>query len=340
MKGAHEAILWNPLEGGDVQCFLCSHKCRIKDGKRGFCRGRENRQGVLYSLVYGQLIAEHLDPIEKKPMYHFLPGSTSYSISTPGCNFRCGFCQNWQISQIAGSVESFATVGLSPEEVVRRALSAGASSISYTYTEPTIFMEFALDCARLAKAKGLKNVFVTNGYQTPEAVEAMKGLIDGANVDLKSFSDEFYRKYCKATLAPVLESIRNMHKAGILVEVTTLVLPGENDSADELRQTAEFLAGVSANIPWHVSRFHPDFQVLDKGPTPTAKILEAVEIGRKAGLNYVYAGNLPSREYSDTICPKCNKSVISRTGYNVTSIRLNADRSCGFCGYALDIVLD
>jgi pyruvate formate lyase activating enzyme len=239
-----EAMLYRAADENVVNCFLCSHRCRIADGKRGFCRVRENRAGTLYSLVYGRIVAQHMDPIEKKPLYHFLPGTHSWSIATPGCNFRCPFCQNWQISQV-DAAPAFESLGyVDPDDVVREAVNGGATSISYTYTEPTIFMEYALDCARLAQRHGLKNVFVTNGFQSPEAVEAMAGLIDAANVDLKAFTDSFYRSQCQGRLQPVLDSITNMHKAGIHVEVTTLLIPGLNDAAQELQGAASFLAGV------------------------------------------------------------------------------------------------
>jgi len=337
MTGEKEAMLWSRVEEDRVRCGLCSHRCNLASGKRGICGVRENRDGTLYTLVYGRLIAEHLDPIEKKPLYHFLPGTASYSIATPGCNFRCDFCQNWQISQVGNDIERYPSVERSPEEVVRRAANTQSRSIAYTYTEPTIFMEFALDTARLAHERGIANVFVTNGFQTPEAVGAMTGLIDAANVDLKSFSDEFYRTNCKGSLQPVLETIKALHGAGIHVEVTTLVVPGRNDSADELKRIAGYLAGISPDVVWHVSRFHPDYKVNNVQATSPAKIVEAVELGREAGLKFVFAGNLPTTDYSDTVCPKCGKVVISRVGFNVRSLNLNEDGSCGFCDEPLGI---
>ncbi len=221
----HEASLYEKLDNQRVSCFLCAHRCKIAEGKRGVCGVRENRAGILYSLTYGRLISRAVDPIEKKPMYHFLPGTASYSIATAGCNFRCDFCQNWSISQLRPGGDELPGADATPEEVVADADARGCASIAYTYTEPTIFFEFARDCARLAHEKGIANVFVTNGYQTPEAIEIMTGLIDAANVDLKSFSDDFYRKQCGARLDPVLEAIQAMHAAGILIEVTTLLIP-------------------------------------------------------------------------------------------------------------------
>ncbi len=236
-----EAMLWGPLEGGKVQCRLCAHRCVIASGKQGICGVRENHDGRLVTLVYGEVVAAHVDPIEKKPLYHFFPGSKALSVATAGCNFRCGFCQNWQISQaprrkgggIAG--EPFA-----PEDIVRAALDQGCRSISYTYTEPTIFFEYAFDTAKLAQEAGLLNNFVTNGYMTAEALETIRPYLDAANVDLKAFKDETYKRVCGARLEPVLESIRLMHQFGIWVEVTTLVVPGLNDGEEETRGDSPF----------------------------------------------------------------------------------------------------
>ncbi len=330
-----EAGLYRPLENKIVECYLCAHRCRIGPGKRGICRVRENREGILYSLVYGKAISRNLDPIEKKPLFHFLPGTLSYSLSTVGCNFRCGFCQNQEISQ-AGEIGEDTVPGqaLSPETIVREALSSKCRSISYTYTEPTIFFEYACDTARIAREKGLKNVFVTNGYQTPETVDKMKGLIDAANVDLKSFSEEFYRELCKAHLKPVLESIKNMYEAGIMLEVTTLIIPGHNDSLEELKKIADFLAGISVDIPWHLSRFYPHYRMQDIPPTPPETIYRAIEIGKAAGLRYLYAGNLPGSDYEDSLCPHCKKTVVSRVGYTVGNINLRG-KMCAHCGQGL-----
>ena len=339
----HEADLYDKLDDRKVACHLCAHRCTISPGKRGVCGVRENRDGILYSLTYGRLISRAVDPIEKKPMYHFLPGTASYSIATTGCNFRCDFCQNWSISQLRpdGKRGELPGSGATPEDVVEDAERTGCATIAYTYTEPTIFFEFARDCAGLAHEKGIANVFVTNGYQTPETVEVMAGLIDAANVDLKSFSDDFYRERCAARLDPVLEAIRAMHAAGIFIEVTTLLIPGLNDSEDELGKLTGFLAGLSPDVPWHVSRFHPDYKLTDAERTPPSSLERAVGIGREAGLRYVYVGNAPS-EYTDTVCPSCGATVISRRGFSAKILSLgeptcNAS-ACGSCGAELPIV--
>jgi pyruvate formate lyase activating enzyme len=330
-----EASLWKKAEGGRADCFLCSHRCKVAPGKRGVCGVRENRDGTLLSLNYGRLISRAVDPIEKKPLYHFLPGTTSYSIATVGCNFRCGFCQNWQISQHRPA-RDFPGERASPEDVVRDAERRGCASIAYTYTEPTIFWEFARDTGRLAHERGIANVFVTNGYQTPGTVEAMTGVVDAANVDLKAFTDEFYRELCGARLGPVLESIPAMHAAGVHVEVTTLVIPGRNDSEEELRKIAGFVAGVSPDVPWHVSRFHPDYELTDADWTPAESLERAVRAGREAGLRYVYVGNVASGE-TDTACPSCGTAVIRRRGY-ATAVAALEGSKCAVCGSALPVV--
>lgn len=338
MEAMHEAILCETSAGNVVRCCLCSHRCRIPEGQRGFCRVRRNVGGTLYSLVYGRLVARHMDPIEKKPLYHLLPGTPSYSIATPGCNLRCPFCQNWQISQVDAAPALEALGYVAPEEVVDAAVAGGAATIAYTYTEPTIFMEYALDCARLAQKEGLGNVFVTNGFQTPEAVQAMTGLIDAANVDLKAFTDEFYRKNCQGQLQPVLDTIANMHEASIHVEVTTLIVPGRNDSEEELRGIARFLAGISPSLPWHISRFHPDYMATDIPATPIESMMLAERLGREAGLRYVYLGNVLTEEGQNTRCPGCGEVLVRRTGFGRTSVHISEAR-CPKCGRDVPLVL-
>ena len=329
-----EAMLWSPGEGGKVECRLCAHRCVIGPGKLGVCNVRENRDGRLVTLVYGEVVAAHVDPVEKKPLYHFFPGSKALSVATAGCNFRCGFCQNWQISQ-APRREGGGIGGepFPPEAVVRAALDQGCRSISYTYTEPTVFFEYAFDTARLARAAGLANNFVTNGYMTPEALEAVGPYLDAANVDLKAFKDETYKKVCGARLAPVLESIRRMRELGIWAEVTTLVVPGLNDGADELSAIARFIASVDPEIPWHVSRFHPDYDYTEAPPTPLATLRRAGEIGREAGLRHIYIGNVPG-ESEDTRCASCGFVLIRRRGFTVIGNALKGSR-CSSCGAVL-----
>jgi pyruvate formate lyase activating enzyme len=292
---------------------------------------------MLYSQVYGKLISRAIDPVEKKPLYHFQPGSRTYSVATAGCNFFCDFCQNWQISQLTHDGGGIAGEDFTPEDVVADAVAHRCKSISYTYTEPTIFFEFAYDTGLLAHEAGLKNIFVTNGYQTPQTVEKMSGVIDAANVDLKSFSDNFYKARCRARLAPVLEAIKAMHGAGIFLEITTLIVPGENDSPDELRQIAEFIASVSPEIPWHVSRFHPQYKQTGKDWTPSDIIFSALEMGEAAGLRHLYAGNLPAARYENTYCPECGSTLIVRSGFSSKSGGLDGDK-CLACGRRLNMV--
>jgi pyruvate formate lyase activating enzyme len=333
----HEAMHYNKIAGREptVQCLLCRHNCIIKDGHRGICKVRENRGGTLYSLVYGRLISENIDPIEKKPLFHLLPGSLSYSIATVGCNFRCRHCQNSEISQYP-SFNNNEIIGnqRSPEEIVASARQQGCASISYTYVEPTIFYEFALDTARLASAQGIKNVFVSNGYTGPAAVRQLAPFLDANNIDLKAFSDKFYREVCGARLQPVLDTIILMKELGVWVEVTTLIIPGWNDSDTELRDIADFIRSVDPEIPWHVTRFHPTYQMTDRPATPPATLKKAREIGRAAGLKHVYTGNLPDIEGESTYCPGCGEKLITRSGFKASIASLK-NGACQVCQTAL-----
>ncbi len=329
---AVRAALWRDWRGGpSVHCFLCAHHCRIAPGARGLCGVRENRDGVLFTLVYGCPVSTAVDPIEKKPLFHFLPGSMSFSLATVGCNFTCAFCQNAEISQMPRDQGSIGGRHLSPEQVVEAALETGCQSISYTYTEPTIFYEYARDCARLAARSGLKNVFVTNGYMTGEALRDIDGDLHAANVDLKSFSDDFYRTLVGARLKPVLDSIRRLWSMGVWVEVTTLLIPGRNDGDDELRSLASFLASISCDIPWHVSRFYPCYRMLDVRPTPVTSVETALRIGREEGLHYVYGGNIPGHSSESTICPGCGAAVIERQGFRLGNNGV-IEGKCARCG--------
>jgi pyruvate formate lyase activating enzyme len=318
-----------------VECYLCSHRCHIKDGRRGICQVRENREGVLYSLVYGKLISQNVDPIEKKPLFHLLPGSLSYSIATVGCNFRCSHCQNYDISQYP-RMHDGAVIGTSvtPEQVATSAQEYGCQSISYTYIEPTIFFEFAYECAQLAHERGIKNVFVSNGYTSPEATKKIAPFLDGNNIDLKAFTDKFYREVCGAKLAPVLETIELMKELGVWVEVTTLVIPGWNDTDSELKKIARFIKGIDPEMPWHVTRFHPTFKMTDRGATPSSTLQRARQIGIAEGLKYVFVGNIPGEDGENTICPQCGEKVVERTGFSIMSQNL-ANGKCGNCGHSI-----
>ena len=329
----NDALLYENYKDNILHCFLCSHHCKIADGKIGFCGVRQNIGGALYTLVYGDIIARHVDPIEKKPLYHFLPGSHSYSIATIGCNFRCGFCQNWQISQARKKDRISSGSFTSPEKVVEEALANACCSISYTYTEPTIYFEYAYDISRLAAKAGLYNVFVTNGYMTRECIETIHPYLHAANIDLKSFRNDFYTKICKGTLQPVLDSIRLMRKRDIWVEVTTLLIPDQNDSDEELNNIASFLAETGREIPWHISAFHPEFRFETSAPTPIETLRRAREIGLHHGLRYVYMGNV--QEGSDTYCYNCHHLLIHRKHFTVEKINMN-NGACAACSAPID----
>ncbi len=318
-----------------MQCRLCPHTCLIEPGKTGTCRVRKNQDGVLYSLVYGKAIAAHVDPIEKKPLFHFLPGTLSFSVATVGCNLSCRHCQNADISQMPRNRHVIQGHALSPGEIVQMAREEECATIAYTYTEPTVYFEYALDTAKLAREAGIKNVFVTNGFTSPEALRSLAPFLDGANVDLKSFREKFYKKICGARLAPVLESLKLYRELGIWLEVTTLVIPGENDSDAELGQIADFIAGeLGPGVPWHVSAFHPTYRLTDRPRTPAATLRRACKAGRDAGLKYVYEGNIPG-EGEDTFCPACGAQVISRIGFSARENRLE-EGSCPECRSPLE----
>ena len=331
-----EALFYKTGPENKVTCNLCNHHCSIKPGKRGICGVRENRDGTLYSLVYGQLVAENMDPIEKKPLFHFLPGSRSYSIATVGCNFRCLHCQNYHISQyphlnegrISGTMRT-------PEEVVAAAEKTGCQSISYTYVEPTIFYEFARDCSVPAHEKGIKNVFVSNGYMTPEVTRDLAPLLDGINIDVKAFTDDFYKKICKARLQPVLDNVVLMHELGVWVEVTTLLIPGLNDSSEELQEIAKFIKGVDPGIPWHVTAFYPTYKLTDRDPTPVETLQKARDIGLAEGLRFVYEGNVPGLGGENTYCPACGAEIISRYGFSISNVRVDQGK-CSQCGEGIE----
>ena len=332
-----EAYLYNRLEEKKVSCNLCSHRCVIKDGRRGICNVRENNAGILNTLVYGKLIAQHIDPIEKKPLFHFLPGTPSYSIATVGCNFRCRFCQNADIAQMPSDREgTILGTRCTPGEVVEAAQRGGCRSIAYTYTEPTVFFEFAYDTAKLAHDKGIRNVFVTNGYMTSDALEMIEPYLDAANVDLKAFSDDYYKKLCGADLKHVQATLKLMKSLDIFIEVTTLIVPGLNDAPSELNDLAEFIVrDLGPETPWHISRFHPTYKLTDRPSTPIQTLTTAREIGLNAGLKYVYTGNVPGNTAENTFCYSCGEAVIERWGFQVENLRLKNGR-CTQCGVEID----
>jgi len=338
-----QAILWEKLDKNRVKCNVCNHYCLINNGKKGICGVRKNEGGKLYTLVYGKAIAENIDPIEKKPFFHFLPGTKSYSIATVGCNFRCRHCQNADISQISKErafKDSDLILGkdLPPEKVVENALNNNCSSIAYTYTEPTIFLEYALDTMKLAKKKGLKNNWVSNGYMTKKTLDLISPYLDAINVDLKGFDEDFYLEVCGAKLAPILENLKIIKRKKIWLEVTTLLIPTKNDSPKELKKIADFIVKeLGPETPWHISRFFPAYQMIDLPSTEVEVIRQAVKIGRKAGLKYVYSGNIPGDSYEDTYCPKCGEKMIDRTGYSIE--RFDDKGRCSKCGTNLNLVL-
>jgi pyruvate formate lyase activating enzyme len=328
-----KTLFYKKLDKGRVRCGICRHHCVIEPGKRGICNVRENREGELESLVYPLVVARAIDPVEKKPIFHLKPGSTSYSIATVGCNFRCSFCQNADIAQMptdhGGLIRG---VEMAPRDIVAQAVRAGCASISYTYTEPAVFVELALETAKLAREKGLYNIFVTNGYLSPEVIRAAAPVIDAANVDLKAFSEAFYRHRCGASLEPVKETLVLMKSLGMLVEVTTLLIPGLNDDPGELKALAGFIAGsLGVETPWHISRFHPCYRLTDRERTPVATLEAAFCIGKEAGLRYVYTGNVPGLSTENTLCHHCGRVMIRRCAYTVES-SVTDQGACPDCG--------
>ena len=330
-----EAILYDRVRDGSVRCRLCAHGCTIAPGSRGLCGVRQNDGGTLYSLSYGRLVARDVDPIEKKPLFHFYPGSRAYSIATVGCNFMCQNCQNHFISQYPRQHDG-RLVGdaAEAEEVVEDAVQAGCRSVAYTYTEPTIAIEFYLEVMQRAREAGIANVWVSNGFFSRDAADRLLPFLDAINIDLKGITDEFYHRVVGGSVRPVLDSIERVHREGVWVEVTTLLIPGQNDADEELRWTAEAIAGISPSIPWHLSRFFPAFRLMQHPPTPVETLERARRIGRDVGLHYVYLGNVPG-EGEDTHCPSCGAVVVRRAGYFVWENRLSGG-TCPSCGAPVD----
>jgi pyruvate formate lyase activating enzyme len=330
-----EAMFYQKGGNQEVNCFLCNHRCTVKEGNKGLCGVRENREGILYSLVYGKSISESVDPIEKKPLFHFFPGSRSFSIATVGCNFKCLHCQNNNISQMPRDQKYIAGNDLHPSKIVSLAQEYDCASISFTYTEPTIYFEYAFETSKIAKEEGLATTFVTNGYITPEPLKTIQPYLDGANIDLKSFSDEFYRKVCGAKLQPILDAITLYHQLGIWIEITTLIIPTYNDSDQELRDIARFIKNLDEKIPWHITAFYPTYRLTDQPRTSVKTLRRAREIGLSEGLQYVYEGNVPGEGSENTFCYNCNSLLIQRLGFSITENRIR-DSKCPNCQALID----
>jgi len=336
-----EVYLYKKLKDKKTQCQTCAHNCVISSGKRGVCGVRENRNGTLYALNYGKIIARCVDPIEKKPFFHFLPGSKTYSIATVGCNFRCDNCQNWDISQSPKNPERKEITGedLTPGKIVEAAINNNCSSIAYTYTEPTIFLEFALDTMKIARKKGLKNIFVSNGFMSPESAKSVIPYLDANRIDVKSFSNDFYIKNCGGRLQPVLDTCKLMKKSGVWVEIITLVIPTLSDSEETFRKIAGFIHDeLGPETPWHVTQFSGaiSWKLQDLPDTPVESLEKAYKIGKGHGLKYVYTGNIPGMPFEDTFCPKCKTLVIDRTGYIIS--RYDKQGLCPKCGEDLNLI--
>ncbi len=331
-----EGVLFDQLPDNKVRCNVCAHRCTIAEGKLGICRTRQNKNGKLYTLIYNTVSSEADDPIEKKPLYHFLPGTKSYSLGTIGCNFRCEHCQNWNISQV--TLEEAWTKEITPEDAVKRALATGCKSISWTYNEPAIWHEYTYDSAVLAKKAGLKTIYVTNGYITPEALRRIAPYLDAFRVDIKSFSNDFYRKICGARLAPVLESTKLAKELGMHVETITLIIPTKNDSQEEITQIVRWVRdNLGADTPMHFTRFHPMYKMDDLNATPLTTLEMAYDIAKKEGMRFVYTGNVPGHKYENTYCPKCNTLLIDRAGFRVSAMKIK-DGKCPECGEGVPIV--
>lgn len=335
----HTAWLSKKMDDGKILCQACAHACKLQEGEYGICGVRVVEDGELKLTVYGIAAAMNIDPVEKKPMFHFMPQSSVFSFGTVGCNFSCTFCQNYEISQYAKE-HGHRVVGreLLPQQAVELALENGCSSIAYTYNEPIVFFEYTYDTAKLAHEKGLKNIYVTSGYETRKAIDLLAPYVDGMNIDIKSFSDEFYKEICGARLKPVLEAVKYAHEKGIWVEITTLLIPGKNDSDEEMREIAKFIASVNPSMPWHLSAFHPMYKMMDVPCTPESTLLRAYKIGQEEGLKYVYIGNVDHAQYESTYCPSCKKRVIQRSG-NIGQFvvnELDKNGKCPHCGYLLE----
>lgn len=334
----HEALQYARKENFAVQCSLCSHRCVIADGKHGICGVRVNRGGTLFATTYGKIAAEATDPIEKKPLFHYLPGTLSYSLGGIGCNFHCAHCQNWHISRATMDASLIRT--LSPEDGVGRALESGSASISWTYNEPTIWHEYALAMGTVARAKGLGTVYVTNGYITEEALRELSPMLKAFRVDIKAFTDEFYRSVCKAKLQPVLDSAKLARELKMHVETVTLVIPGLNDSMEEMEKLIRWvIENLGPATPMHFSRFHPDYKMTDRCATPVATLEKIYRKAKELGLRFPYLGNVYNHQYENTFCPACGTLLIERQGFMSRNRAFDGIR-CRNCGEKIEIVTD
>ncbi len=333
------AWLSKKLNSGKILCQACAQVCKLSEGEYGVCGVRKVENGELKLLVYGLVAAANIDPVEKKPMFHFLPTSRAFSIGTMGCNFSCKFCQNYTISQYPKE-HGHQIVGqeLPPQRIVDLAIENGCESIAYTYNEPIVFFEYTYDTAKLAHENGLKNIYVTSGYETIKAIDLLEPYIDGMNIDIKSFSDDFYKEICGARLKPVLQAVKYAHEKGIWIEITTLLIPNKNDSDEEIRNIARFIASVDTSIPWHLSAFHPTYKMLDVSYTPESTLLRAYKIGQEEGLKYLYVGNIDNQNHESTYCPSCHEKVIERNGHigQFVTNKLNKNGVCPYCDYKLE----
>lgn len=336
----HEAKFYKTMPNNSAQCMLCNHFCIIKKDSIGICGVRKNKNGKLYSLVYGYPIATNIDPIEKKPLFHFMPGSLTYSLGTLGCNYKCANCQNWDISQAKNIEQKIKKMDyISPEMIIKKAIDNECKSISYTYNEPTIFTEYALDIMKLARQYKLKNIWVSNGFMSKECINAILPYIDAINIDLKSMDDNFYKNNCSARLEPVLKNLKIFKEKQIHLEITTLIITGLSDSIEILSKISEFISNkLGVDTPWHISKFSPEISWKLKKIPETKKniIYSAYEIGKRAGLKYIYVGNIPGNQKENTYCPSCGKLAIKRMGYYIE--RFDNKGLCSECGKNLDII--
>jgi pyruvate formate lyase activating enzyme len=332
----HEARQYAKGENNAVKCSLCNHRCAIQEGSHGICGVRLNEKGTLYAATYGKISAEAVDPIEKKPLFHYLPGTLSYSLGSIGCNFHCQHCQNWQISR--ATFQDSPLINLSPEEGVKRAIACRSASIAWTYNEPTIWHEYALDMGVLARAQGLGTIYVTNGFITEEALRELAPMLGAFRVDIKAFTDDFYKKVCGARLQPVLDSAALARELGMHVETVTLVIPGLNDSREEMerliRWVIEYLGPAT---PMHFSAFHPDYKMTDRSATPVATLEKIYTLAKELGLRFPYLGNVYKNPYENTYCPSCGTTLIERQGFSSRFVSLDGQQ-CGNCGEKIEIV--